>query len=147
MNKKIIFLIVAIECIFAVFLISIFGPMVESLHKVVVVNDIYFVDENGEALEDEAALIVDLQSSRSFHYDFVISPDDATDTSVKIMHNRSDDEIEIEKDADGTGFTVHFLSKNVTSVKITVRANDSSQKQAVIILNKRIEDVVIDIFK
>ena len=144
MNKKLTFLIVTLECIFAVFLISVFGPMVESLHKVVIVNDLYFIDENGEALEDGASVFVDLQVSRSFHFDFVVSPDDATNKKIKIMHDKTDEEIEIEEDADGTGFTIHFLSKNISSVKITIRASDSSQKQATIILNKVIGDVDID---
>ena len=144
MNKKLTFLIVTLECVFAVFLISIFGPMVESFHAVVVVDNIYFVDENGEAMENNSSVFVDLQVSRSFHYDFEITPDNATNKTVKIIHDKTNEEIEIEPDADGTGFTVHFLSKNISSVKITVRASDSSQKQATIILNKVINDVDID---
>ena len=143
MNKKITVLIVALECVFAVFLISVFGPMVEALHSKVIVNDIYFVDPEGERMEDGASVFVDLQTSRSFHYDFVVAPDNATDKSVKVIHNRADTEIEIEMDGDGTGFTVHFLSKNVTSVKVTVRASDSSQKQAQITINKRLTDIDI----
>ena len=143
MNKKITVLIVALECVFAVFLISVFGPMVEALHSKVIVNDIYFVDSEGERMEDGASVFVDLQTSRSFHYDFVVTPDNATDKSVKVIHNRADTEIEIEMDSDGTGFTVHFLSKNVTSVKVTVRASDSSQKQAQITINKRLTDIDI----
>ena len=48
MSKKLTFLIVALECVFAVFLISIFGPMIESLHTVIIVDDIHFINENGE---------------------------------------------------------------------------------------------------
>ena len=143
MSKKLIILIVALECIFAVFLISIFGPIVESFHSKILVQEIYFVDENGERMENDSSIFVDLQASRSFHYDFVVGPDDATDKTVKVIHNKSDEEIEIEMDAEGSGFTVHFLSKDVTSVKITVRAVDSSQKQAEITLNKRLADVNI----
>ena len=146
MSKKLTFLIVALECVFAVFLISIFGPMIESLHTVIIVDDIHFINENGEAIENESSVFVDLQVSRSFHYDFVLSPSNATNKSVKIIHNKTDEEIEIEADADGTGFTVHFLSKNISSVKITVRANDSSQKQATIIINKKMTNVEIDDF-
>ena len=143
MNKKIIILIVALECIFAVFLISVFGPMVESLHTKKSVKEIYFLDDKGNRMENDSSFFVDLQVSRSFHYEFVINPSDATDRTVKVIHNRSDEEIEIEMDANGSGFTVHFLSKDVASLKITVRANDSSQKQAIITLNKRLTDINI----
>ena len=141
MNKKLTILIVALECVFAVFLVSIFGPMIDSLHSKVVVRDIYFVDSNGVRMEDNSSLVVDLDQSRSFHYDFEILPDDATDKRVEIIHNRTNGEIEIEKDSDGLGFTVIFLSKNVSSVRITVRAKDSSQKQATITLVKKLGDV------
>ena len=143
MNKKLTILIVALECVFAVFLVSIFGPMIESLHSKIQVDEIYFVDENGQRVDDNSSVFVDLQVSRSFHYDFVVQPQNATDRSVSVIHSCTNDEIEIEMDADGTGFTVHFLSKNVTSVKITVRAKDTSQKQAVITINKRLTDIDI----
>ena len=143
MNKKLIILIVALECVFSVFLISIFGPMIEALHSKIVVEDIYFVDENGERLEDGVTLSVDLDVSRSFHYDFEVITLEATDRTVEILHNCTDTEIEIEPDADGFGFTVHFLSKNISHVRIVVRAKDSSQKQAAITLVKRDSDVDI----
>ena len=143
MNKKLTVLIVAIECVFAVFLISIFGPMVESLHAKVLVEDVYFIDEAGERLEDDIVVYVDLDVSRSFHYDFVVGPENATDKTAKVLHNRAEDEIEIELDSDRTGFTVHFLTKNISGVEITLRANDQSQKQASININKRLADVNI----
>ena len=141
MNKKLIFLIVSLECVLAVLLVSVFGPMVESLNSKVLVSEIYLVDDGGERMENGASVFVDLQVSRSFHYDFVVTPDNATDSSVNVLHNKRSEEIEIEMDSDGMGFTVHFLSKDVTGVKITVRAKDSSQKQAIITLNKRLFDV------
>ena len=143
MNKKLIILIVALECVFSIFLISLFGPMVESLHAKKLVEDIYFLGDSGERLEDDVLLYVDLDVSRSFHYDFVVGPDDATDKTAKIIHNRTDDEIEIELDSDGTGFTVHFLTKNISGVEITLRANDQSQRQVTINLSKRLADVNI----
>ena len=143
MNKKLTILIVALECVFAVFLISIFGPMVESLHAKKLVEDVYFVDESSERIEDDAVIYVDLDISRSFHYSFVVGPEDATDKTVKVLHNRTDDEIEIELDAGGMGFTVHFLTKNISGVEITLRANDQSQRQATINLSKRLADVNI----
>ena len=54
----------------------------------------------------------------------------------------SREELEIVMDANGKGFTVFFFEE-VSGVKITVRANDSSQKEAVITLNKRLTDIDI----
>ena len=144
MNKKLIVLIVALECIFAVFLVSIFGPMIEALHSKVIVTEIYFVDEQGDRIEDDTDVFVDLNERRSYHYSFVVKPDDATDKSVSIISSEKDpNKIEIEPDSSGKGFTVHFLSKSVTSVTITVRAKDTSQKETKITINKRLTDINI----
>lgn len=143
MNKKLIILIVALECVFSVFLISLFGPMIETLHSKVIVKDLYFVDEAGERIDSGATFEVNLDEKLSFHYDFEVVTEEATDRTVDILHNRTDTEIEIEEDLDGFGFHVHFLSKSVKSVTVTVRAKDSSQKSATITLIKRDADVDI----
>ncbi|MBO7292739.1 MAG: hypothetical protein J6V07_02255 [Clostridia bacterium] len=136
MNKKLIVLIVALECVFSIFLISIFGPMIEAIHSKVIVKDLYFVDEAGERMLNAETITVNLDESRSFHFDFEVVTEEATDRTVEIIHNRTDEEILLEEDVDGFGFTVHFLSKNISSVTIIVRANDSSQKSASITLSK-----------
>ena len=136
MNKKLIVLIVALECVFSVFLISIFGPMIEAIHSKVIVKDLYFVNDAGERMTEGETVTVNLDESRSYHFDFEVVTEEATDRTVMILHNRTEDEIEIEEDVDGFGFTVHFLSKNVSGVTIIVRANDSSQKSASITLSK-----------
>lgn len=143
MNKKLIILIVALECVFSIFLISVFGPMIEALHSKVIVKDVYFVDEDGVRIENDTSFVVDLDVSRSFHFDFEVMAEDATERTVDILHNGKDNEIEIEEDVDGFGFTVHFLSKNIPSVTIIIRATDSSQKSAAITLVKRDSDVNI----
>lgn len=143
MNKKLIVLIVALECVFSIFLISIFGPMIEALHAKVVVQDVYFVDETGTRMEEDASVLVDLSGKRSFHFDYEVVTEEATDRTVEILHNRTDEEIEILEDVDGFGFTVTFLSSKIPSVRIVVRARDSSQKQAAITLSVKDEDVDI----
>lgn len=143
MNKKLIVLIVALECVFSIFLISIFGPMIEALHAKVIVKDLYFVDDAGVRMEENASVLVDLEEKRSFHFDYEVVTEEATDRTVDILHNRTDDEIEIIEDVDGFGFTVIFHSKKIPSVRIVVRARDSSQKQAAITLNVKDEDVDI----
>ena len=146
MNKKLMILVVALECVFAVFLISIFGPMIEALHAKVVVQDVYFVDEGGERIENESSILVDTSAEtgkRSFHFRYRVETEEATDRTVVILHDRSPDEIEIVEDDDGFGFTVRYRNRNITSVRITIRAKDASQKEAVITLVKRDENVDI----
>ena len=137
MNKKLIVLIVALECVFSIFLISVFGPMIEAMHSHVVVEDVYFVDEAGNRMEDEETIEINLDTAIEFHYDFEVVTTEATDRSVDIVHSLTDDDILIETDADGFGFTVIFMTRKVTSVRITVRATDGSQKSASITLVKR----------
>ena len=143
MNKKLIVLIVALECVFSIFLISIFGPMIESLHSKIVVQDVYFVDDAGVRMEEEASVLVDLSEKRSFHFDFEVVTEEATDRTVDILHNCTDDEIEILEDADGFGLTVTFLSSKIPGVRIVVRARDSGQKQAALNIVVRDDDVNI----
>ena len=146
MNKKLIVLIVALECVFAVFLVSIFGPMIESLHSQVIVTDLYFVDDSGERMEDGQTVTVNLSQSLSYDFKFAVETVDATDRTVDIIHNRADNEIEIIKTGEHS-FTVNFLSMDVQSVTIIVRARDSSQKTASITLSRGGSNVDIDDFK
>ena len=143
MNKKLMILIVALECVFSVFLISIFGPMIEALHSKIVVEDVYFVDEAGVRMENESSVFVDTSpetGKRSFHLSYAVVTEEATDRTVEIIHNRDSDEIEIVEDDEGFGFTVRYRDRSITSVRITIRAKDSSQKEAVITLIKKDTD-------
>ena len=143
MNKKLMILIVALECVFAIFLISVFGPMVEALHTKVVVDDVYFVDEAGVRMENESSILVDLDEKRSYHFSYEVVTEEATDRTVEIVVDRDATEIEILEDEEGFGFTVRYKKKDITSVRIVLRAKDSSQKEAVITLVKQDADVDI----
>ena len=143
MNKKIIILIVALECVFSVFLISFFGPMIEVLNSKVIVQDVYFVDENGERLPDGTSITVNLDQQRDYHLDFEVVTDKATDRAVDIIC-RPESAVESTEDADGFGFHVLFLDKNVSSVTFIIRAKDSSQRSATITLTKATTDTDID---
>ena len=52
MNKKVVFLVVLLECILAVFIVSVFGHAIEDDRKQILCRDIYFVNELGEKYED-----------------------------------------------------------------------------------------------
>ena len=138
MNKKLIVLIVALECVFSVFLISIFGPMVESFHSNVLVSDLYLLDENRERLvaaEGEEIPSVTIGIPHDFDYEFrvVVETEEATDRTYTVTHNRTDEEIEITTTKNG--FRVTFLA-DIANVTVTVKANDGSLKTAKVLITK-----------
>ena len=141
MNKKLIVLIVALECVFAVFLISFFGPMIASLHEDVPVSVIYLVDENGDRLvpkedEDMPSVSISLPGDLDYHFALEVLEADATDKSVTVTTNRPADEIEVRMDKNGRGFTVTFLNPTLKHVTVTVTANDGSSKTAHVYIEK-----------
>ena len=52
MNKKIVFLVVLLECILAVFVVSVFGHAIEDSRAQILCKDLYFTTESGEKIED-----------------------------------------------------------------------------------------------
>ena len=98
MNKKLMILIVALECVFSVFLISIFGPMVEAIHSGVPVSEISFLDENGERLPDGTVLEVDLENERSVSLSWLILPEDAKNKTVTVTADVGEDVVRITED-------------------------------------------------
>ena len=52
MNKKIVFLVVLLECILAVFVVSFFGQAIEDSKRQILCQDIYFTYASGEKIED-----------------------------------------------------------------------------------------------
>ena len=141
MNKKLIVLIVALECVFAVFLISFFGPMIASLHEDIPVSAIYLVDEKGDRLlpkegEDMPSVNISLPGDLDYHFALEVLEHDATDKSVTITVDRTEDEIEVRMDKNGRGFTVTFLNPMLKNVTVTVTANDGSSQTAHVYIEK-----------
>lgn len=141
MNKKLIILIVALECVFSVFLVSLFGPMIEALHAKVLVTEIHLVDEAGERLVPEEgkslpSVTISLPSDLDYYFTLEILETDATDKSVTVTTNRPVDEVEIRMDKNGRGFTVTFLNPTLKNVTVTVTANDGSAKSASVYIEK-----------
>ncbi len=141
MNKKLIILIVALECVFSVFLVSLFGPMIEALHTKILVTDVYLIDEQGERLvpEEEKSIpsvAISLPGDLDYHFALEVLETDATDKSVTVTTNRPAEEIEIRMDKNGRGFTVTFLNPMLKSVTVTATANDGSAKTASVYIEK-----------
>ncbi len=131
MNKKIVLLVVAFECVFSILLVSVFGPMVEAIHPRVIVTDIYFTDEDGERLENLEVIVLE-EGARSYHVSWNVEAKDATNRRAELVSDLSTEELQITPDADGFGAIVMFRKKK--TAQLTIRATDGSGKTATLIL-------------
>ena len=120
MNKKVVFLVVLLECILAIFIVSIFGHAIEDTRRQILCQDIYFVTESGEKIEDGEMIEYKLEgSNRSYQLYWVM---ETSETSNKEVMFESDNPYVLVSD-DGL---VTFV-KMVDAV-ITVKAIDGSGK-------------------
>ena len=128
MSKKIVILVVLIECIFAVFLISFFGQALYNTDRNVACGEVYFVTESGEKLEDKAQIeVVFNDSNISYQLYWEVMPETATNKQVNFIWNNEDYEIS----ADGL---VTLLAEYPSVLQITIKTIDGSNKSAVITL-------------
>lgn len=149
MNKKLIVLIVALECVFSIFLISIFGPMLEMLHTPSDVTAIYILDTNGNRLERGAVIELD-RDARSYELSWEVLPDDAENPTVEVTAFVDNEEItadtenpavRITMNADGEGARITFRQKKpARPVRITVSSTDGSAVTTYIELTFAIDD-------
>ena len=141
MNKKIVILIVFVECILAIFLVGIWGFAVEAKYAKIVCTDIWFEDangvryDNGKTIEVEMELNEEGEATYQLHYG--MGPDDVTNRDVKFTTNKPD-KVVVSKDS-----VVSFYA--LVPVEITVTAADGSGRYATIrIVPKENKDVIID---
>ncbi|MBR1747895.1 MAG: hypothetical protein IJ735_06785 [Clostridia bacterium] len=97
MNKKIVILVVLVECVLAILLISVLGNAIESYFNEIGARDVYFVDAEGNRLEDGATISVE-RTDLGYQLQWVILPDDTTDTEVKFTSTKA------EVTVDATGY-------------------------------------------
>ena len=120
MNKKVVFLVVLLECILAVFIVSVFGHAIEDDRKQILCKDIYFVNELGEKYEDGEMIEFTLTDSNiSYQLYWVMETDK---TSNKEVIFKSDNPL-VKVNSLGL---VTFIEE--TDVVITIEAADGSGK-------------------
>lgn len=125
MSKKIVFIVVLIECILAVLLISIFGQAIyDTAPKPV--SEVYFTYENGAKIEDGVRLDVELRGGNiSYQLHWTADPENAADKSVSFTSSKSGVVV------DANGLVTFF---DVVDVTITVSALDGSNKTDSVVL-------------
>ena len=130
MNKKIVFLVVLIECFLAVFIVSFFGHAIEDSRKQILCEDLYFVTESGEKIEDGKMIEYQLTGSNiSYQLYWVMESDKTSNKEVKF---KSDNPLVMVNDLG----LVTFLEE--TDVVITIKAIDGSEKtDSITLVQKR----------
>lgn len=141
MNKKVVILIVFIECVLAIFLVGIWGLAVDARYAKIVCTDIWFEDANGVRYEAGKTIEVELALNEAgeatYQLYYGLGPEDITDKNVKFTTNKPD-KVVVSKDA-----VVSFYA--LVPVEITITAADGSGKFATIrIVPKEEKDVIID---
>ncbi len=127
MNKKIVFIIVLIECFLAVLLIGIFGQAIFSAINKKPVTEIYFTYKDGAKIQDGINLEEELSdSNRDVQLYWVVLPDDASEQKVVFTCSKPDVAIVSE-----SGLVTFFEDEAVT---ITVQTLDGSNHTDVIVV-------------
>ena len=138
MNKKIVFLVVVLECILAIFLVSFFGHAIEDDRRQILCQDLYFVDKDGVEIEDGTMIEYKLTDSNiSYQLYWVMETSEASNKEVAF---ETDNPL-VTVNADGL---VTFYEE--TDVVITIRALDGSGKTDSITLVPKRGGGVVEIF-
>ena len=89
MNKKVMILIVVIECVLAVLLIGVIGLAIESAYKEVTCQGVYFMTEDGQKLSDDDVIEV-ARPDKGYQLYYGFDPEDTTDKTVKYSTSKPD---------------------------------------------------------
>lgn len=120
MNKKVVFLVVLLECILAIFIVSMFGHAIEDSRRQILCQELYFVDESGEKIaDDEMITFTVTDTNMSYQLYWVM---ETAQTSNKEVVFESDNPL-VKVNQLGL---VTFLEE--TDVVITIKAIDGSDK-------------------
>ena len=136
MNKKIVVIVVIVECVLAVLMVALLGAAIENARKETRCTDIYFTNSDYEKLRDDYVIEVDLSRSIGYQLYYVIMPDNTTDKSVSFSSSRPDQVI-----VSPTGY-VTFIDE--VMVTITITATDGSNRSDSITLFPKLRTGNVD---
>lgn len=89
MNKKIIVIVVLLECVLAILLVSFLGKAIETYFNEVSAREICFLDEKGVPLEDDD--IIDVERwDLGYQLRWRINPEKTTDKSITFTSSKPD---------------------------------------------------------
>ena len=126
MNRKVVIIVVLVECILAVLLISFFGQAIFNNINNVPANEVYFVNQDGVKIEEKTIEVELSDSKLSYQLYWKIEPEKVTDKSVEFISSKPDF-VTVSK----TGLVTFYVE---TDVSITIRTLDGSNKSDTIVL-------------
>ena len=138
MNKKVVFLLVVLECIMAVFIVSFFGKAIEDARAKRLCQEIYCTDANGVKIPDGEKIEVEFVGANISYkiYWQIIAPD-ATEKEVEFTSNNELVEVSLYG-AEKNCALVTFFDKEA-SAEITILAKDGSGKKDIIMLMPKLK--------
>lgn len=140
MNKKIVYIVILIECVLAVFLISFFGHAIYKSTHNIAVNELYFSYEDGTMIEDGKALKFELKGSKNYYQlHWVVGPEDAVNKEVIFTSSKPEF---AEVDEEGV-ITFYERTGDVTITVSTTDGSNISDTIRIVLQGK--SDVDVDI--
>lgn len=150
MNKKVMILIVFIECVLSILLIAVLGMAIESFFNETEAEDIYFTTAEGdilspgtlykekegttEAIESERIVIEVARPDRGYQLHWLIIADNTSDKSVTFNARSANADIEVTVDENGF---VYFED----DVNATVTISTKNGRTATVLLVPRQKDI------
>ena len=133
MSKKVVILVVLLECILAILLVSFFGKVIEETRRDVLCKEIYFVNEYGMKIEDDVPIVVELDTLKPTRYKLQWNI---------VAKNTTNKMVQVEFSDDGAAYIGYdkgreelVISPDLKkSIVITVRVMDGSEKTDTITL-------------
>lgn len=117
MNKKIVILVVVVECILAVLLISVLGLAIETYFNATEAEEIHFTTADGTTLEkgmlykekegtitrvDNDQIVIEVaRPDRGYQLHWQIISDNTSDKSVTFVAKSQDPDVEVSVDENG----------------------------------------------
>ena len=90
MNKKIIVIVVLLECVLAILLVSFLGKAIETYFNEVSAREVCFLDEKGVPLEDDAIIEVE-RWDLGYQLEWRINPEKTSDKTIIFTSSKPDD--------------------------------------------------------
>ena len=134
MNKKVMILIVLLECVLSILLVAVMGIAVETYFNDVEAQEIYFTTATGErlspgtlykekegttqAIESDQIVIEVNRPDRGYQLHWEVVAENTTDKSVTFLVISQNPDVEVTVDEDGF---VHFDGDVVATVTISTK--------------------------
>ena len=108
MNKKIIVIVVLLECVLAILLVSFLGKAIETYFNEVSAREVCFLDEKGVPLEDDAIIEVE-RWDLGYQLECRINPEKTSDKTIIFSSSKPED-----VSVDESGYVSFYKSTDVS---------------------------------